>query len=77
MRLEIALAFRPYLEEAVARFRYLQPDISIETGGDRIELGTTDPEVVAMFRHTLYRQKIHRENESLRRSMIQGLLGCT
>lgn len=75
MNLNIGPAFQPYLEEAVERFSYLYPNVAVDALSDQVTLSTTDLEVVAAFRHTLYRQRIHRETEGLRRLMIEGLVG--
>ncbi|MDM9623151.1 MULTISPECIES: hypothetical protein [unclassified Rhizobium] len=70
----IAPMFRPYLDEALARFSYLHPHVTVAVTEDGVVLDGADPTVVAELRYTLYRQKIHRETDALRRSVIQRLL---
>jgi len=72
--IDIAPIFRPHLDEAIARFSYLHPDVDVETTEQGVALSTSDPAIVAAFRHTLYRQKIHRETETLRQAVIERLL---
>ncbi|MDM9627635.1 hypothetical protein QTL95_17165 [Rhizobium sp. S152] len=70
----IAPMFRPYLDEALARFSYLHPHVRVAVTEESVVVASDDPAVIAEFRHTLYRQKIHRETDDLRQSIIQRLL---
>ncbi|WP_261318179.1 hypothetical protein [Rhizobium leguminosarum] len=74
VNLDIAPIFRPYLDEAIARFSYLHPEVVVTTTEDGVEVSSSDLSLIAAFRHTLYRQKIHRETEMLRRAVIERLL---
>ncbi|WP_260690687.1 hypothetical protein [Rhizobium leguminosarum] len=74
VNLDIAPIFRPYLDEAIARFSYLYPEVAVTTTEDGVEVTSSDLDLIAAFRHTLYRQKIHRETEMLRRAVIERLL---
>lgn len=74
MNISISPIFRPYLEEAIERFSYLHPGVDITATEGGIMLESADPGLIAEFRHTLYRQKIHCEAEPLRRSVIERLL---
>lgn len=74
MIIDIAPIFRPYLDEAIARFSYLHPGVEVVTSEQGVALSSSDHALVAEFRHALYRQKIHRETEHLRRTVIERLL---
>ncbi|KWV49048.1 MULTISPECIES: hypothetical protein [Rhizobium] len=74
MTIDIAPIFRPYLDEAIARFSYLHPDVEIATTEEGVALSNSDTGLIAEFRYTLYRQKIHRETDTLRRAVIERLL---
>ncbi|MGO7888658.1 hypothetical protein ACC740_37535, partial [Rhizobium ruizarguesonis] len=39
-----------------------------------VEVSSSDLDLIAAFRHTIYRQKIHGETEVLRRAVIERLL---
>ncbi|WP_041679201.1 hypothetical protein [Rhizobium etli] len=75
MAIDIAPVFRPYLEEAIARFSYLHPDVDIAVTEGGVSVGSSDRGLIAEFRYTLYRQKIHRETDALRQAVIERLLG--
>ncbi|MGR9145695.1 hypothetical protein ACU8MP_25525 (plasmid) [Rhizobium leguminosarum] len=74
MNLDIAPTFRPYLDEAIARFSYLHPEVVVTTTEDGVEVNSSNLDLIAAFRHTLYRQKVHRETDMLRRAVIERLL---
>ncbi|MBX5213965.1 hypothetical protein HJB90_08915 [Rhizobium sp. NLR10a] len=74
MKLDIAPIFRPYLDEAIARFSYLHPEVAVIATGGGVEVNSSDLDLIAAFRHTLYRQKIHGETDLLRRAVIERLL---
>ncbi|WSG95360.1 hypothetical protein U8P76_23615 [Rhizobium johnstonii] len=74
VNLDISLIFRPYLDEAIARFSYLHPEVAVTTTEGGVEVNSSDLDLIAAFRHTLYRQKIHRETDMLRRAVIERLL---
>ncbi|XAZ26199.1 hypothetical protein LVY75_33425 (plasmid) [Sinorhizobium sp. B11] len=56
------------------RFSYLHPEVAVTAAKDGVELSSSDLTVIAAFRHTLYRQKIFRETDAVRRSVIERLL---
>jgi hypothetical protein len=74
MNVKVQPVFAPYLDEAVVRFSYLHPGIKIAIEGDGVSIDGGGPELLAAFQHTLYRQKIYRETEGIRRRMLESLL---
>ncbi|WP_246728086.1 hypothetical protein [Rhizobium leguminosarum] len=48
--------------------------MAVTTTEGGVEVSSSDLDLIAAFRHTLYRQKIHRETDMLRRAVIERLL---
>lgn len=74
MIVDVPPTFAPYPEEALVRFSYLHPDVQVAVKDGVLSIDQGSPEMLAAFQHTLYRQKIYRENEAIRRSMLESLL---
>lgn len=74
MIVDIPPTFAPYLDEALLRFSYLYPGVPFLVEDGILSVDCVDAEVLTSIRHTLYRQKIYRETESLRRRMLESLL---
>ena len=74
MNIKVQPVFAPYLDEAIGRFSYLHPAVKIAVKGDEVAIDGDGPELLAAFHHSLYRQKIYRETEAVRRRMLEGLL---
>jgi hypothetical protein len=67
----------PYVEPALARLRYLYPDIEFAAAGNDIEVLSAKGEPAAMvereIRYALYREKIYAETLPLRRALIKAV----
>lgn len=76
--IEIDDRFRPWLDDAVLRFRYLHPNVELDCNEGRITLhgkAVNDPVVKRDFLFGLYRQKIYAETLPLRQILIEGVTG--
>ena len=76
----IDAAFELYLENTVARFAYLRPEVKLEVQDHRVVMKVAASEeemanVTQDFRFCLYREKIYRETLPLRQTLIQGVMG--
>ncbi|ASQ06009.1 hypothetical protein CN116_24785 [Sinorhizobium meliloti] len=68
----------PWLADAVARFRYLYPNVHLSISDQSVTLATSDdqmPALVQDFMFCLYRQKIYSETLPLRTMLIEGVTG--
>lgn len=77
-RITIDEHLRPWLSDAVLRFRYLYPQIELHTDGNTIGFrgeAADDPGVTRDFLFCIYRQKIFAETLPLRKMLIEGVTG--
>jgi hypothetical protein len=78
IRIEVPGAFQQYVADAVVRFLYIHPAVSVETLDSHVCISATaaEAEVVKRdFRFCLFRQKIYAETLSLRTMLFEGVLG--
>ncbi len=76
--IEIEDHFRPWLGDAVLRFRYLHPDIELDCKEGMVTLhgeAANEPAVKRDFLFVLYRQKIYAETLPFRQILIEGVTG--
>ncbi|WP_234905194.1 hypothetical protein [Rhizobium rhizogenes] len=69
---------RPWLSDAMLRFRYLYPEIELHIDGDTVSFrgeDADDPSITRDFHFCLYRQKIFAETLPLRKMLIEGVTG--
>ncbi|WP_426237542.1 hypothetical protein [Pararhizobium sp. DWP1-1-3] len=74
----VELVFLPFLEDALARFAYLNPTVQVEIGPPITLAGPAGldlAEAVRDFQFTLCRQKIYAETQSVRSALIHGVMG--
>ena len=74
MLIPVEEAFRPYLDAALTRLRYLYPNVTFTpsaTGIDAVGHSDTDSEaLVRDVQHALYREKIYAETLPMRRALV-------
>ncbi len=79
-RIEIPQQFLPYLADTIIRFKYLRPDVELETGEGFVLLSGAHVSLSASiereFLFCLYRQKVYAETLPLRSALIAGVTGA-
>ncbi len=76
--IRIGPEFRPFLDDAIARFSYLYPDVSVAVDAEvtlSFKEGTDEGKLIREFQFALYRQKIFAETLPLRKAIISGVMG--
>jgi hypothetical protein len=77
LTIDIDDEFRPHVASAIARFRYLHPELGVTTGDKVLISGVARMDAAAVgrdFKYALYREKIHAESADTRAALLGALL---
>ena len=77
VNIAISVVLLPYVEPALARMRYLYPDLEFAPTESTIEVscatGELPPAIKREIQYTLYREKIYAETFVLRRALVEAV----
>ncbi|MBD9597661.1 hypothetical protein IB270_33080 [Ensifer sp. ENS05] len=76
--LTIEPELRPWLADAIVRFRYLHPESHLRTDDHSVTLTASSAQMAGLVQDLmfcLYRQKIYSETLPLRTMLIEGVTG--
>jgi hypothetical protein len=78
MIVPVTESFLPYVEAAIARLRYLHPELSFSISTKGIEIrGTVAGDralLLQEIQHTIYREKIYSETLPMRRALVDAVM---